>query len=218
MSQFYVTTPLYYVNDKPHLGSAYSTVVADVLTRYHRLFGDESHFLTGVDEHGQKVQQAAEKRGMEPQAHCDELSTAFQNAWHSLNIKEDVFFRTTDDFHKKAVQDCLQDLYDRGEIYDDTYEGWYSVSEEIFYTEKDLVDGKSPTGNEVTHVKEKNYFFKMSKYQQQLIDHIEKNPNFIKPASPSGDTSIAFNTNDFPLFSGNKLNCGFSFTSLIQKV
>ena len=183
MANFYVTTPLYYVNDKPHLGSAYSTVVADVLTRYHRLFGDESHFLTGVDEHGQKVQQAAEKRGLEPQAHCDELAAAFQEAWHALNIKEDVFFRTTDDFHKKAVQDCLQDLFDRGEIYDDTYEGWYSVSEEIFYTEKDLVDGKSPNGNEVTQVKEKNYFFKMSKYQQQLIDHIEDNPDFIKPES-----------------------------------
>lgn len=183
MADFYVTTPLYYVNDKPHLGSAYSTVVVDVLTRYHRLFGNEALFLTGVDEHGQKVQQAAEKRGMEPQAHCDELAVAFQEAWRSLHIKEDIFFRTTDDFHIKAVQDCLQDLYDRGEIYADTYEGWYAVSEEIFYTEKDLVDGKSPNGSEVTKVKEKNYFFKMSKYQQQLIDHIEDNPDFIKPES-----------------------------------
>ncbi len=183
MARFYLTTPIYYVNDKPHLGTAYCTIMADVITRYHRLFGDETLFLTGTDEHGQKVQEAAAKRGLDPQVHCDELAERFKVAWDELNIQYDIFFRTTDDFHKKAVQKCLQDLFDRDEIYSAEYEGWYSVSEEIFYTEKDLVNGKSPTGNEVTKVLEKNYFFKMSKYQQPLIDHINKNPEFIQPES-----------------------------------
>lgn len=183
MKRFYITTPLYYVNDRPHLGTAYSTVMADVLNRYHLLFGYESLFLTGTDEHGQKCQEAAEKRQMPPQAHCDDMIKNFKAAWETLDIKYDIFFRTTDEFHKKAVQQCLKQLHDKGDIYSDSYEGWYSVSEEIFYTEKDLVDGKSPTGREVTKISEKNYFFKMSKYQQQLIDHIEKNPKFIQPDS-----------------------------------
>lgn len=183
MKNFYVTTPLYYVNDKPHLGSAYSTTVADVLTRYHRLFGEEAHFLTGTDEHGQKVQQAADSRGKSPQDHCDELSQVFKDTWAQLDIKEDVFFRTTDDFHKKVVQDVLQELFDKGEIYADTYTGWYSVSEEIFYTEKELVDGKTPAGKEVVKIEEKNYFFKMSKYKDQLIQYINDHPEFIQPSS-----------------------------------
>ncbi|MCC7403076.1 MAG: methionine--tRNA ligase [Bdellovibrionales bacterium] len=183
MKRFYITTPLYYVNDKPHIGTAYSTVMADVLNRYHRLFGEETLFLTGTDEHGQKCQQAAEKRQMAPQAHCDDMVKNFKAAWQELDIKYDIFFRTTDDFHKKAVQAVLDDLWQKGDIYEDTYEGWYCVSEEIFYTEKELVDGKSPTGKEVQRITEKNYFFKMSKYQQPLIDHIEQHPNFIKPES-----------------------------------
>ena len=181
MKRFYITTPIYYVNDKPHLGTAYATITADVLTRFHRLFGEETFFLTGTDEHGQKVQQAAEKRGISPQQHCDEMVERFKSAWKALNISNDIFFRTTDEYHKKVVQTCLQKLFDRGEIYEATYEGWYSVSEEIFYTEKELVDGKSPTGKEVTKIQEKNYFFRMSKYQQRLIDHIEKHPDFIQP-------------------------------------
>lgn len=183
MNRFYLTTPLYYVNDKPHLGTAYCTIVADVLARYHRLFGDETILLTGTDEHGQKIQEAATKRNVTPQAHCDEMAERFKSAWQELDIKFDVFFRTTDKFHVTAVQKSLQDLFASGEIYSAEYEGWYSVSEEIFYTEKDLIDGKSPTGNEVTKIKEKNYFFKMSKYQQKLIDHIQKNPDFIWPES-----------------------------------
>lgn len=179
--KFYVTTPIYYVNDKPHLGSAYSTVNADVFTRYHRLFGHEARFLTGVDEHGQKVEQAAKARGKSPQEHCDEMAENFKKVWKLLNIEEDVFFRTTDDFHKKAVQAVLQKLWDKGEIYADTYEGWYSVSEEIFYTEKELVDGKTPTGKEVTKITEKNYFFKMSKYQDRLIKLITENKSFLEP-------------------------------------
>ena len=181
MKPFYISTPIYYVNDKPHLGTAYCTLMADVLHRYHRLFGQESYFITGVDEHGLKVQQAAEKRGLTPQQHCDDMVQNFQAAWKGLNVDYSQFFRTTSDHHKAVVQKCLQKLRDKGEIYEANYEGWYSVSEEIFYTEKELVNGKSPTGKEVTKIQEKNYFFKMSKYQQALIDHINANPKFIMP-------------------------------------
>lgn len=186
--KFYITTPIYYVNDTPHIGHAYTTVVADVLTRYRKLFGDETFFLTGTDEHGQKVQKAAEKRGLDPKVHCDEMVLNFKNIWKELDINYNNFIRTTDGYHVKVVQDCLQELYDKGEIYLQEYEGWYSVSEEIFYTEKDLVDGKSPTGKEVQLVKEKNYFFKMSKYQQQLIDYIKNNPTFIQPEAKKNET------------------------------
>src|SRR3989344_6050024 len=180
MRRFYITTPIYYVNDLPHIGHAYSTVVADVLARYHKLFGYEVKFLTGVDEHGQKVQQAVTKRGgTDIKAYCDEVQKNWRAIWDQLDIQYDIFFRTTDDFHKKAVQACLQQLFDKGEIYSQDYEGLYCVSEEIFYTEKDLVDGKTPLGNEVVPIKEKNYFFRMSKYQQAIIEHIEKNPDFI---------------------------------------
>ena len=178
---FYITTPLYYVNDKPHIGTAYSTIMADILHRYHKLFGEDSLFLTGTDEHGQKVQQAADLRGMPPQAHCDSMVKNFQETWKELTIDYDIFFRTTDDFHKKAVQQALQQLFDNGDIYEHTYEGWYSVSEEIFYTEKDLIDGKSPTGKDVIQISEKNYFFKMSKYIDELKAHILQNPKFIQP-------------------------------------
>lgn len=181
MRSFYVTTPIYYVNDKPHLGTAYCTLMTDTLARYHRLFGEPTYFLTGTDEHGQKVQQAAEKRGVSPRQQADDMVVGFQNAWAALDISHDQFFRTTGETHARVVQTCLQKLWDAGEIYADTYEGWYSVSEEIFYTEKDLVDGKSPTGKPVTKIQEKNYFFRMGKYQQRLIDYIEAHPEFILP-------------------------------------
>lgn len=184
---YYLTTPIYYVNDKAHLGTAYATITADVLARYHRLFGDDVLFLTGTDEHGQKIEQAAKKRGMSPQEHCDDMVQNFISAWRELGISYDIFYRTTDEFHKKAVQNALQKIYDQGDIYTNTYEGWYSVSEEIFYTEKDLVDGKSPGGREVTLVKETNYFFKMSKYQQKLIDYIEAHPDFIQPTAKKNE-------------------------------
>lgn len=178
---FYITTPIYYVNDTPHIGHAYTTVIADTLTRFHRLFGEESFFLTGTDEHGQKVQSAAKSRQLDPQTHVDELVLQFQDIWKTLNIEPDFFIRTTMPFHKKVVQDCLQNLFEKGEIYTGEYEGWYSVSEEIFYTEDELVDGKSPIGKDVVKIKEKNYFFKMSAYQDRLIKHIEANPTFIQP-------------------------------------
>ena len=183
MTRYYITTPIFYPNDTPHMGHAYTSIVADVLARYHKLFGHEVKYLTGVDEHGQKVQEAAQKLGRDPQAHCDDLANKYKEVWKELHIDYDIFFRTTDAFHKKAVQKCLTELFDKGEIYSQDYEGLYCVSEEIFYTEKDLVNGKTPTGKEVVPIKEKNYFFKMGKYQTALIEHIEKNPNFIMPES-----------------------------------
>ncbi len=183
MKNYYFTTPIYYVNDTPHIGHAYTTVIADVFTRYHKLFGSEVYFLTGTDEHGQKIQEAAQKRGLTPQEHCDDMVKNYKTIWTELEIDHNFFFRTTDAFHKKAVQDCLQELYDKGEIYSQDYEGWYCVSDEIFLNEKDLVNGKSPTGKEVIRITEKNYFFKMSKYQNALIKKIESDPLYIQPES-----------------------------------
>ena len=174
MRSFYITTPLYYVNDKPHLGTVYSTVIADILKRYHKLFKYNTFLLTGVDEHGQKCMQSAQKNKLDPQKYCDQMAKQFQNTWHKLNISYNHFFRTTSPQHKKLVQQALQKLYDKGLIYSADYEGWYCVSEETFYTSKDLIDGHSPTGKKVTRLQEKNYFFKMSAYQDKLIEHIEK--------------------------------------------
>ena len=137
MSRFYVTTPIYYVNDEPHIGHAYTTILADVVARFHRALGDETYFLTGTDEHGQKVQQAAEKRGVSPQQHVDEYVVRFQERWDALNIQYDQFIRTTQENHKSVVSFLLQKLWDKGLIYKDTYEGWYSVAEERFLTDKE---------------------------------------------------------------------------------
>ena len=175
---FYLTTPIYYVNDKPHIGHAYTTILADVLARYHRNAGRETFFLTGLDEHGQKVQQAAEDRGIEPQKHCDEMAPRFIDLWEKLHISYDDFIRTTENRHKKIVQMFLQKVYDAGDIYEDEYEGLYSVSEERFITEK---EAESDEFRDIKKLKEKNYFFKMGKYQDALIDHIKSNPKFIQP-------------------------------------
>ncbi len=181
---FYITTPIYYVNDVPHIGHAYTTIAADILARYKRLEGYQVFFLTGTDEHGQKVEKAAQERGIEPQAHCDEMVTRFRSLWKRLNISNSDFIRTTELRHKKVVQRILQDLYDRGEIYQANYDGWYCVPCERFWTEKDLVDGKCPDClRSVNELSEKNYFFRMSKYQSWLIEHIEKNDRFILPPS-----------------------------------
>ncbi|MBM4341593.1 MAG: methionine--tRNA ligase [Deltaproteobacteria bacterium] len=181
---FYVTTPIYYVNDVPHIGHAYTTVAADILTRFKRLEGYHAFFLTGTDEHGQKVEKAAQERGIDPKAHCDEMVKRFQSLWQRLNISNNDFIRTTEDRHKKVVQMILQDLYDRGEIYQASYDGWYCVPCERFWTEKDLTEGKCPDClREVNELSEKNYFFRMSKYQSWLIEHIQKNERFILPAS-----------------------------------
>ncbi len=178
MPKFYVTTPIYYVNDLPHLGHAYTTILADVLARYHRTMGDEAYFLTGTDEHGLKVQQAAQARGADPQAHCDEFVVRFEELWQRLHISNDDFIRTTEERHKVVVQRLLQKLYDKGEIYQDEYEGLYSVSEERFITKKELESGQF---RQVEQIKERNWFFRMSAYQDRLIEYINKNPEFIQP-------------------------------------
>lgn len=181
--KFYTTTPIYYVNGKPHIGTAYTTIITDILNRFRQLIGFETMFLTGVDEHGQKIQQTAEKRQITEQQHCDEYAQNFIDYWKHLKINYDVFYRTTSSDHIKSVQSILTQLYDQGDIYSQDYEGWYCVADETFYPEDDLVDGLSPTGRPVEKVSEKNYFFKMSKYQQQLVDHIKANPKFIQPES-----------------------------------
>ena len=178
MSKFFVTTPIYYVNDAPHIGHAYTTILADVLSRYHRSAGDEVFFLTGLDEHGQKVKQAAEKRGLSPQAHCDDLAPRFLNLWKTLGIQNDDFIRTTQDRHTKIVQLVLNQVHANGDIYADEYEGWYSIAEERFITDTEYESGQF---RDVKRLKEKNYFFKMSKYQQKLIDYINANPDFLRP-------------------------------------
>ena len=179
---FYVTTPIYYVNAPPHIGHAYTTIVADVLARFYRLAEYETFFLTGTDEHGDKVVQAASEKGMEPKPYVDEISGLFRALWPRLNISNDYFIRTTDEDHKRVVQSILQTVYDKGDIYFGEYAGYYCIGCERFITESELEDGKCPDHHkEPEFRKEKNYFFAMSKYQQWLIDHIRKNGEFIRP-------------------------------------
>jgi len=181
-SKFYVTTPIYYVNDRPHIGHAYTTILADVLARYHRLRGVPTRFLTGADEHGQKVQQAAEKAGITPQQHADATVVRFQELWQKLGITHDDFIRTTEARHKIVVQKLFQDLYDRDEIYRAEYDGWYCVPCERFFMEKDLDNGACPDCKRaVERIRETNYFLRMSKYQDWLVQYIQDHPKFIQP-------------------------------------
>jgi methionyl-tRNA synthetase len=181
METFYVTTPIYYVNDAPHIGHAYTTLLADVLARYHRLLQRPTFFLTGTDEHGQKVYEAAREAGISAQEQCDRTVVRFQNLWKKLEVTHDDFIRTTEERHTRVVQRILTELWERGEIYRGEYEGWYCVSDERFYAESELVDGLSPEGRPVEKVTESNYFFRMSHYQQWLIDYIHEHPDFIQP-------------------------------------
>ncbi|MFC1452562.1 methionine--tRNA ligase [Verrucomicrobiota bacterium] len=188
---FYVTTPIYYVNDKPHIGHAYTTILADVLARYRRLTGVPTFFLTGTDEHGQKVQQAARQGGRPPQEHVDETVQRFRELWVKLEITNDDFIRTTETRHTAVVRKILQDLYDRGEIYRAEYDGWYCVTCERFFTEKDLVEGNCPEpscGRSVERITESNYFFGMSKYQDWLVEYIRTHPEFIQPGFRRNET------------------------------
>ncbi len=168
--KFYVTTPIYYVNDVPHIGHAYTTVAADILSRRYRLLGSEVFFLTGTDEHGQKVEKAAKEKSRSPKDHADLMVGNFKDLWKMLNVSNDAFIRTTDDAHIRTVQGLLQMLLDRGEIEKREYSGWYCTPDERFWTEKDLVDGKCPDcGRLVEQIHEENYFFLMSKYHERLI-------------------------------------------------
>jgi len=184
MSRFYVTTPIYYVNDAPHTGHAYTTVIADALARWHRLAGDETFFLTGTDEHGLKVAQSAAALGITPQEQADRNSARFEEAWRSLDISYDDFIRTTEPRHHVAVQALLSRIKDHGDIELDTYEGPYCVSCEAYYQESELVEGNCPIhGLPVDWLKEDNYFFRLSRYEQRLIDWIDADPDVIQPES-----------------------------------
>ena len=179
---FYITTPIYYVNAAPHLGHAYTTIVADVLTRFHRLAGCETYFLTGTDEHGDKIVAAAEKAGQAPKEYVDTISALFRALWPKLNIGNNDFIRTTDAVHQETVKLILSKVKEKGDIYFSDYSGLYCFGCERFYTERELVDGKCPDHQvEPTRISESNYFFRMSKYQDWLIAHIQKHPDFIRP-------------------------------------
>ena len=179
---FYLTTPIYYVNDAPHLGHAYTTILADAMTRYHRLLGDEAYFLTGTDEHGDKIAQSAAKAGISPQALADRTSAEFRRAWDALGLRYSDYIRTTEPRHETVVQAILTQLWDAGEIYLGKYGGHYCYGCERFYTEKEIVDGKCPDHlTALTWIEEENYFFKMSKYQGWLIETIQRQPDLIRP-------------------------------------
>jgi len=185
MPRFYVTTPIYYVNDVPHLGTAYTTIVTDALRRFHQVVGDETFMLTGTDEHGQKIEREAKKEGLEPKAFCDRISQRFREAWPQLDVRADRFIRTTDADHEAFVQDLWKKIEAKGDLYEGEYEGWYCVGCESLKTEKELEPGnicplhKTP----VERVKEKSYFFRLEKWQDKLLDFYARHPSFIQPAT-----------------------------------
>ncbi|MBN2160935.1 MAG: methionine--tRNA ligase [Spirochaetes bacterium] len=180
--RFYVTTPIYYVNAEPHIGHAYTTILADFMSRFYAMLGYDSYFLTGTDEHGDKIDQAAKANGTTPQEYTDRISAIFRRTWTDLGIGFSDFIRTTEKRHVAVVQRILKKVYDAGDIYFGSYGGFYCVGCERFFTEKEMVDGKCPDHDrKLDYIEEKNYFFKMSKYQEWLIDYIEKHPDFIRP-------------------------------------
>ena len=200
MSRYYLTTPLYYVNDKPHIGHAYTEIAADTLARYHRLKGDEVFFLTGTDEHGQKIEQAAKKAGMSPKDFADQVAPRFVETWKLLNISYDYFLRTTEERHVQTVQKTLAILFEKQDIYLSEYSGWYCTPCETFWTQTQLKDQRTADSGQRTEkterttevvcldckrpiekITEKNYFFRLSKYQEWLIDYIQSHPKFIQP-------------------------------------
>ncbi|GGI66282.1 methionine--tRNA ligase [Enterococcus alcedinis] len=191
---FYITTPIYYPSGKLHIGNSYTTIACDAMARYKRLMGFDVFYLTGVDEHGQKIEQKADELGVKPQEYVDHMVSDIKKLWRKLDISYDKFIRTTDDAHKEAVQKIFQQLLDQGDIYLGEYEGWYSVSDEEYFTETQLAEvyrnedgkvigGKAPSGHEVELVKEESYFFKMSKYADRLLEYYETHPEFIQPES-----------------------------------
>ena len=180
---YYITTPIYYVNDKPHIGHAYTTLACDVMARFKRLDGYDVTFLTGTDEHGQKVEKAASDIGVSPKLFTDEVSQNFRDLTVQMNFSNDDFIRTTEERHRIACQEIWRRLQERGHIRLGNYSGWYSVRDEAFYTETEIVDQKAPTGAPVEWVEEPSYFFNLSEWQQPLLRHYEANPNFVGPES-----------------------------------
>lgn len=189
-NSFYITTPIYYPNAAPHVGTAYTTIICDVVSRYKRIKGYDVSFMTGVDEHGQKIQEAAEKNGFTPQQWVDKMSLNFTTLWEKLNISNTDYLRTTQERHIESVREIVKRVNEKGDIYRGEYVGKYSVSEETFVPENQLVDGKY-MGKEVIDVKEVSYFFRLSKYEDALLKHIEENPDFIKPESKKNEV-VAF--------------------------
>jgi methionyl-tRNA synthetase len=182
VGKYYLTTPIYYVNARPHLGHAYTTIVGDALARWHRLLGDDVHFLTGTDEHGLKIQQAADAAGTSPQEFTDSIAPLFQQAWERLNISNDDFIRTTEARHRAGVEKLLQACFDAGDIELDTYKGLYCVACEAYFTEDDLDNGNCPIHKRpVEHVEEENYFFRLSRFEQRLIDWYSSHPGAVVP-------------------------------------
>ncbi len=179
--RYYITTPIYYVNSVPHIGTALTTVAADVNARYQRMRGREVFFLTGTDENATKVAEAAEAAGKTPKEFVDEISEEFKRIWAGLNIRYDDFIRTTEERHIKVVEEVWRRLLEAGHIYPGEYKGWYDVTTETLYSESELVDGKSPDGNPVREVSEPGYYFRLSAFAEPLLEHIEKNPGFIIP-------------------------------------
>ena len=180
---FYITTPIYYVNDVPHIGHAYTTIAADVAAHFKRLAGYDVFFLTGTDEHGVNIERIAHERGVTPQEWTDRIAGEFRRLWEFLNISNDDFVRTTEPRHERVAAAIFQQLFDQGDIYLGKYEGWYCTVDEIFVPETQLVDGKCPTcGSKVERLKEESYYFRLSKYQQPLLDFYAANPDFLQPA------------------------------------
>ena len=188
LGKFYITTPIYYVNDKPHIGHAYTTILADIMARWHRLSGDSVFFLTGTDEHGEKVEAAAAKAGQTPQRFVDSIVGTYVEAWKKLGISYDGFVRTTSPEHVRTVQEFIRRIKANGDVYKGQYEGWYCVSDESFWTDLQLKDGKCPEcGREVKKVREESYFFRLSAYQDKLLEFYKANPSFLSPASRSSE-------------------------------
>jgi methionyl-tRNA synthetase len=182
MSRFYLTTPIYYVNSTPHIGHAYTTIAADILVRHHRQRRDETFFLTGIDEHAQNVYRAAQKEGVEPREYLDRIAVAWRELPERVNASNDFFIRTSDEGHKRFVREFVQRIYDNGDVYEGTYAGWYCVSCEAFYTDDQLVDGNCPIhGTKPEWIEEKNYFFRLSAYQDKLLALYEERPDFVLP-------------------------------------
>lgn len=180
-NNFYITTPIYYVNGEPHLGHAYTSVLSDIIARYHRKDGKNVYFLSGTDEHGQKVEQSATIAQKTPLEFADTVSAKFRTLMQDLHCSNDDFIRTTETRHKQAVQYLWKVLEEKNQIYLGAYEGWYSIRDEAFYGENELINGKAPTGAEVTWVKEESYFFRLSAWTEKLLAFYETNPDFIGP-------------------------------------
>jgi methionyl-tRNA synthetase len=180
---FYVTTPIYYVNDVPHIGHAYTTVACDSISRFARLDGRKVYFLTGTDEHGQKVEKAAADAGIPPQAFADRVSERFRELAQVMRISNDDFIRTTEPRHHAGVQALWRELVRRDQIYLGRYAGWYSVRDETYYAESELIDGAAPTGAPVEWVEEPSYFFRLSTWQERLLRLYEERPDFVLPAA-----------------------------------